>query len=124
MTPSTLVAMLTVVVSLAVPATAAADDPPFVDWSSLAVPTATTYSPSSEDDCLAGRVQCVDKVIREMDRRFDPLASGCDHDAIFALAYLRTTEEYRRTIEDPAFFDDTAFVNHEDVVFAEYYFRA
>jgi hypothetical protein len=59
-----------------------------------------------------------------MQRRFDPLADSCDHDSIFALAYLRTTEEYRRTIEDPTFFEDTAFVNHEDVVFARYYFDA
>ena len=59
-----------------------------------------------------------------MRRRFDPLAQSCDHDSIFALAYLRTTEEYRRTIEDPTFFEDTAFVNHEDVVFARLYFDA
>ena len=55
---------------------------------------------------------------RRVDPRDDPplrpLADSCDHDGIFALAYLRTTEEYRRTIEDPTFFEDTAFVNHED----------
>jgi hypothetical protein len=37
---------------------------------------------------------------------------------------LRVTQEYRRTIESPTFFDDTPFVNHEDVVFAGYYFAA
>ena len=58
-----------------------------------------------------------------MTTRFDPLASSCDHDAIFALTYLRVTEEYRRTIET-TFFDDTPFVNHEDVIFARYYFAA
>ena len=84
----------------------------------------TEYDPSSENDCTAGRTRCVDAVIREMGRRFDPLARSCDHDSIFALAYLRTTEEYRRTIEDPTFFEDTRFVNHEDVVFARLYFDA
>ena len=59
-----------------------------------------------------------------MQRRFEPLARSCDHDSIFALSYLRTTQEYRRTIEDPTFFEDTAFVNHEDVVFARLYFDA
>ena len=73
---------------------------------------------------MAGRTHCVDAVIREMRRRFDPLAQACDHDSIFALAYLRTTEEYRRTIEDPTFFSDTPFVNHEDAVFAGLYFDA
>ena len=71
------------------------------------------YDPSSPDDCIAGRVQCVDKTIRDMTRRFDALASSCDHNAIFSLTYLRVTEEYRRTIEGP-FFDDTPFVNYED----------
>ena len=79
---------------------------------------------TSPDDCIAGRVQCVDKIIRQMTKRFEPLASSCDHDAIFALTYLRVTEEYRRTVESPTFFDDTPFVNHEDVVFARYYFAA
>ena len=58
-----------------------------------------------------------------MTRRFDALASSCDHNAIFSLIYLRVTEEYRRTVEEP-FFDDTAFVNYEDTVFAHYYFSA
>lgn len=81
--------------------------------------------PAAAEKCPDGSLQCVDLVIKEMRRRFEPLASGCDHDAIFALSYLRTTEEYRRTVaEQPDFFDDTAFVNIEDVVFAHYYFRA
>ena len=106
------------------PGSARAEDPPFVGWSALLPGLTTEYSPSSENDCAAGRTRCVDAVIREMQRRFDPLAAACDHDSIFALAYLRTTEEYRRTIEDPTFFDDTAFVNHEDAVFAQLYFEA
>ena len=93
-------------------------------WTALLPGLTTEYEPSSENDCAAGRTRCVDAVIREMQRRFDPLARACDHDAIFSLTYLRTTEEYRRTIEDPAFFEDTRFVNHEDAVFARYYFQA
>jgi hypothetical protein len=112
------------VAAFAAPATALAEDPPFVGWSALLPGLATTYEPSAENDCTAGRTRCVDAVVREMKRRFRPLARSCDHDAMFALAYLRTTEEYRRTIEDPDFFEDTAFVNHEDAVFARYYFDA
>ena len=103
---------------------ARAEDPPYVGWSALLPGLTTEFDPSSENDCTAGRTRCVDAVIREMQRRFDPLAQSCDHDNIFALAYLRTTQEYRRTIEDPTFFEDTAFVNHEDVVFARLYFDA
>ena len=103
---------------------ARAEDPPYVGWPALLPGLTTEFDASSENDCTAGRTRCVDAVIREMQRRFDPLAQSCDHDSIFALAYLRTTEEYRRTIEDSTFFADTAFVNHEDVVFARLYFDA
>ncbi len=106
------------------PATARAQDPPYIGWPELLPGFTTGYDPSSANDCKAGRTRCVDAVIREMRRRFDPLATACDHDNIFALSYLRTTEEYRRTIEDPNFFEDTRFVNHEDVVFARMYFDA
>ena len=109
---------------LLAPGAARAEDPPHVAWTALLPGLTTQFDPSSENDCTAGRTRCVDAVIREMRRRFDPLAASCDHDSIFALAYLRTTEEYRRTIEDPTFFEDTAFVNHEDVVFARLYFDA
>jgi Family of unknown function (DUF5995) len=109
---------------LAAAGTAKADDPPFLGWTALLPGLTTEYEPSSANDCAAGRTRCVDAVIREMQRRFDPLAKACDHDAIFSLTYLRTTEEYRRAIEDPTFFEDTPFVNHEDAVFASYYFSA
>jgi hypothetical protein len=112
-----------VVFVLARPAPGAAEDPPFVGWTSLLPALSIPYDVTSPDDCIAGRARCVDKTIREMTRRFDPLASSCDHNAIFSLTYLRVTEEYRRTIEMP-FFDDTPFVNHEDTIFAHYYFAA
>jgi hypothetical protein len=114
---------LVVVLSLAAPARA--EEPPFVDWSSL-LPASPGfgYEPTSADECRSGKIQCVDKVIREMTKRFDRLAVACDHDAVFALTYLRTTEEYRRAALTPGFFVDTPFVNHEDVVFAAYYLDA
>lgn len=111
-------------VLLLAPATAAAEDPPFLDWSSLLPGLTDEYTPNSDNACVSGRVQCVDATVREMTRRFDPLASSCNHNAIFSLLYLRTTEEYRRAVDDPHFFEDNAFVNHEDAVFAKYYFNA
>jgi hypothetical protein len=112
-------------VALAAPSAAAADDPPFVGWSGLLPSLALPYDPASPDDCIGGRDRCVDKTIRQMTSRLDPLASSCDHDAVFSLTYLRVTQEYRRTIgADPSFFDNTSFVNYEDTVFAHYYFAA
>jgi hypothetical protein len=109
--------------SLAV-APAAAEDPLFVPWSELLPSLTTGYDPSSANDCKAGRIRCVDSVIREMERRYEPLRESCDHDAMFALTYLRTTQEYRRSVADGTFFEDTSFVNHQDAVFARYYFDA
>jgi Family of unknown function (DUF5995) len=124
MTKGVLVALAAVVLGLAAPGAVAANEPPFVGWSAL-LPglSLPPYDAASSDDCVAGRIQCVDGTIREMTRRFERLADSCDHDAVFALTYLRVTEEYRRTIERP-FFDDTPFVNYEDTVFARYYFAA
>ena len=118
-----LVALAALTLALTWTAAATADDAPFVGWSALLPGLSLPYDPTAPDDCVAGRTQCVDKTIREMTRRFDGLASSCDHNAIFSLTYLRVTEEYRRTVEGP-FFDDTRFVNYEDGLFARYYFAA
>jgi hypothetical protein len=47
-----------------------------------------------------------------MTRRFNPLARSCSHKAVFSLTYLRTTEEYRRTVEEPTFFSSAAIEQH------------
>lgn len=101
-----------------------ADEPLFVPWSDLLPSFTTGYDPSSANDCTSGKVKCVDAVIKEMTKRFTPLATACDHNSMFALTYLRTTEEYRRSATAPGFFSDPAFINHQDAVFARYYFDA
>ncbi len=105
------------------PAVGATDyeDPFFLNWPTfLPASPVGDYQISTGDDCRTGKIQCVDKVIREMTKRFN--RHGCDHDSTFAFTYLLTTEEYRDAVEDPNFFTDNAFVNHQDAVFAEYYF--
>ncbi|HZB76214.1 MAG TPA: DUF5995 family protein [Solirubrobacteraceae bacterium] len=94
------------------------------DWAAISPGLTMAFDPASKNVCNAGATSCVDAVLAEMERRYAPLAASCDHDAIFALAYLRTTEAYRQAIEDPRFFSDTAFVNHEDALFAKLYFDA
>ena len=122
---SGLAAVLGIVLSvtlLAGPATA--EDPLFLNWSQLLPGLTAGHDPTSANDCKSGKIQCVDSVIREMTRRFDDLAEDCDHDTMFALSYLRTTEEYKRAVTTPGFFSDPNFINHEDAVFARYYFDA
>ncbi len=120
------IAAVLVALPLAGPAAPAAaqEDPPFVGWAAVLPPIASQYEPTSEDDCVAGRTSCVRRTIREMEHRLQPLAATCSHSAVFALAYLRTTEEYLRSSLTDGFFRDPTFVNHQDVVFAEMYFDA
>jgi Family of unknown function (DUF5995) len=103
---------------------ATADEPEAVPWTDLLPGFTTGYDPTSENDCKKGHDRCVTAVIREMDRRFQPLAGACSHNALFSLMYLRTTEEYQRSALTPGFFSDPSFINHQDAVFAEYYFDA
>jgi hypothetical protein len=118
------VAALVAVVTFGSSATVGAndyEDPFFLNWPTFLFATPDgDYELSESTDCKNGNVQCVDRVIREMTKRYNAL--GCDHDSTFAFTYLLTTEEYRRAVEDPNFFTDNAFVNHQDAVFAEYYF--
>jgi hypothetical protein len=101
-----------------------AEDPLFIDWTSSLPTLTTTYDPSSENDCTAGRSNCIDITIREMQRRFAPLGQSCNHNAVFSLAYLRTTQTYKWARDQEGFFADTPYVNHEDAVFAKFYFDA
>jgi Family of unknown function (DUF5995) len=78
---------------------------------------------SDSPQCRAGQIGCVTQVILEMNRRFRALARACDHDAIFSLVYLRTTQVYRETAESIGY-ADVASVTREDALFADYYLRA
>jgi hypothetical protein len=112
---------------IASPATSGAteyEEPLFVEWSSVLPSYSGTYDPTSSNVCVSGKDQCVDAVIREMERRWRPLDEDCDHNVMFSLMYLRTTEEYQRSALTPGFFTDPAFINHQDAGFAKQYFDA
>jgi hypothetical protein len=123
---------LLAVVGLAAPATARAQglptvdlesDPWFVGWSELLPPTYMGVDTDSSDICVAGRIQCVDRVAHRLERQVADL--GCDHNAVFSLAYARTTQAVAAVERaDPAFFSDNPWLNHYDAVFADFYFDA
>ena len=77
----------------------------------------------SSDDCVAGRIACVDKVAKRLARQVRD--AGCDHNAVFSLAYERTTE-YVAAWEraNASFFSDNPWLNHYDATFADMYFSA
>lgn len=98
-------------------------DPP-TPWSAIAPTLSPDFQPGSSNICNRGDNECVDSVIAEMQTREAPLDAACSHSEIFALTYLRTTEEYRASALTPGFFQDPAFINHQDALFAKYYFDA
>lgn len=97
---------------------------PYVPWSSYLAGWTDEYIPSSENDCVAGRSNCLKSTLREMSRIADSTASACTHDAVFARAYLRMTQTYGHTREIPGYYEDLPAFNHLDAVFAKYYFDA
>ena len=81
------------------------------------------YETEALELCSDGDLECVGETLDAMRQHTRQLAQTCDHNAIFAALYTIVTTHYYDTVNgDPAFFGDTAFVNHEDVAFAHYYF--
>ncbi len=70
--------------------------------------------------CERGGTDCVRLVAAEMKRRYLRLGASCDHDAAFALMYLRVTQAVGRD----AGFADRAYLARLDSTFAALYFRA
>lgn len=95
----------------------------YVPWTDQLPPLPAGYAPTRENLCIQGQPKCVDTVIKELNRRLAPQVTACDHNLIFTFFYLRTTEHYRAINEIPGYFDDPAHVNHQDTVFADYFFE-
>ena len=101
----------------------AAEDPPFVGWNPLLPGLAQPFRPTHERDCVGGEPQCIEDTLSEMYRRFDGLYATCDHNAAFGITYIRVTEAIRAAV-NRGFYDEPAFLGHEDKVFARMYFAS
>jgi hypothetical protein len=84
------------------------------------VPASTSWT-SAAKACNTGAPGCVAAVVAEMTRRYRPLAAACDHDAAFALMYLRVTQAVGRA--EPSFAAHR-YLAHLDAAFAKLYFAA
>lgn len=118
-------AVLSLLVALALTGAVRADEPigpgPLDPAIGALPPRAAPYVPYAGDLCASGSDRCIDRTIGEMRDRLDVLASTCQHDAVFSLAYLRVTEDVRRALHAD-FFADPAWLNQVDAVFARTYF--
>ncbi len=92
-----------------------------VPWSSYLSGWTDAYVPTSSNDCVAGRSNCLKATLKELARVADDTAATCSHDAIFARAYLRMTQTYGWSRDIPGYYQDVPFANHQDATFAKYY---
>ncbi|CAN5467422.1 hypothetical protein BH23ACT9_BH23ACT9_01350 [soil metagenome] len=119
-TRRTLVAVVCAL-AMALPAAASAQAPPLLNWGEILPGFHPGIDTSSSNICTAGRPQCVESVLRTMARDFRKLARNCNHNAVFQLGYMRTTEAYYESSQIPGFYRDVPWMHHYDAVFAEYY---
>src|SRR5688572_24618876 len=73
---------------------------PFTDYLPPTTLNSEEYQSGYNDYCRDDRggldtYKCVEKIIREMEKRYDGFWNACDHRGLFALAYLETTKEYQ-----------------------------
>jgi hypothetical protein len=101
------------------PATAATQ--PNVAWSTYLAGWTDEFIPTSENDCVAGRDNCLKATLKELAKIADDTAKSCSHDAVFSRAYLRMTQTYGWSRDIPGYYEDVPFANHQDAVFAKYY---
>lgn len=87
----------------------------------LLAPLPTPYTPYTGSICRSGEPRCIEEVIAQMQDRLAPLAASCDHDAVFALAYLRVTQNVKDAT-DNGYFSDRTWLTQIDAVFAHRYF--
>lgn len=81
------------------------------------------YETEALQQCAGGDLECVRATLDAMRQHTRQLAEDCDHNAVFAALYTVVTSHYYATVAaDPQYFADPEFVNHEDAVFAYYYF--
>ena len=94
---------------------------PYTPWSGYLDGWTSEYVPTSANDCVSGKPNCVKQTLKELARIFDPAVQSCSHDAVFAHAYLRITQTYVWTRDTPGYYQDVPFANHQDAVFAKYF---
>lgn len=115
------------IAALAAPAASADHSDANLPWPEHLPPqeVSTKAQPGPIRNCRRARIRCVVRVVGRMTRRWQQLDAACDHRSVFALTYLRTTEAFLQTIrERRRFFRHRRWVIYEDVLFADFYFRA
>ena len=107
--------------ALAFAPAASAGEPVNVRWETLLPPYGApqTRQITQLAECRRVRMACMDGVIRRLKRAADRY--GCDHRAVFPRVYQLLSEELRRHLAQPGFFDDRRYLILEAVMFERFY---
>jgi hypothetical protein len=81
----------------------------------------TPYTPYTGTICPNGENGCIDAVIAKMQAQLRTVADSCSDEDIFALAYLRVTQNVRDANRS-GYFKDPHWLNRLDAIFANKYF--
>src|SRR4051794_7200580 len=117
-------ALLMLVATLLGAAQARADDAsyPYLPWTELLPPgpSSTAAQPGPLEHCEGdATMACMDGVIDRLKAHRD--AWGCDHRAVFANTYALLSEQLKKGIAEPGFFDDDRYLIYEAVAFENRY---
>jgi len=93
----------------------------YVPWSSYLPGWTDEFIPSSANECVAGHKNCVKHSVKELDVILQATGQSCSHNAVFALAYTRMTQTFGWTSDEPGYYEDVPFANHQGAVFVKYY---
>jgi hypothetical protein len=123
------IAVAFLIASCLAPVVATADHPlGNIPWPNLLPPMPGVAAPAHPaEPCHPAKPRCVDGVIDDMVRAWEPQDASCDHRAVFALTYLITTQGFRGYLSDvrgSAFFEDEPGIIQLDRTFANLYFAA
>ena len=109
--------------SLIFAAPVGAQTSPNPPWPQLLPPdpnTTAAVQPGPVSRCRRPTMRCVDDTIRIF--RIWRARLGCNHRAVFTTTYLLLTQEIKRYLQHPRFFDDRPYLIWEVTQFANFYF--
>lgn len=93
----------------------------YVAWSAVLPGWTDEFIPTSANDCVAGRANCVKQTVKELDHILQSTGRSCSHNAVFALAYTRMTQTFGWSSQQPNYYEDVPFATHQSAVFAKHY---
>lgn len=112
---------LTIAAASLLPAQAQTIDP--APWTSLLLPAPFGYTPGASTFCPDGATSCVDSTIAQLQTQLTPLVDNCDHKLAFNFFYVRISQAYRNVINNPDYFQNTAYVNRLAALWGGYYLK-